>query len=67
MAIPMDVVKPIVESIIKFGQVTRPKLGITVSTIRGTETPVEGALPAGVYAVSYTHLRTADETHAGCR
>lgn len=49
MAIPMDVVKPIVESIIKFGQVTRPKLGITVSTIRGTETPVEGALPAGVY------------------
>ena len=52
MAIPMDVVKPIVDSIIKFGQVTRPKLGITVSTIRGTETPVEGALPAGVYISS---------------
>ncbi len=52
MAIPMDVVKPIVDSIIKFGQVTRPKLGITVSTIRGTETPVEGALPAGAYISS---------------
>ncbi len=49
MAIPIDVVRPIVESLIRFGQVTRPKLGVTVSTIRGTEEPEAGALPAGVY------------------
>ncbi|MEI3407188.1 MAG: trypsin-like peptidase domain-containing protein [Christensenellales bacterium] len=29
MAIPVDVVKPIVESLIQFGKVTRPKLGIS--------------------------------------
>lgn len=48
MSIPMDVVKPVVESIIKFGFVTRPKMGITISSVRGTEEVTSGALPAGV-------------------
>lgn len=37
MAIPVDVVQPIVNSIIQYGKVTRPKLGISVMTIRGSE------------------------------
>lgn len=49
MAIPMDVVQPVVNSLIQYGKVTRPKLGITVMTLRGSEEPVEGAIPAGVY------------------
>ena len=49
MAIPMDVVKPVVESIIQYGKMARPRLGISVMTIRGSEEPKEGALPAGVY------------------
>ena len=49
MAIPMDVVQPVVNSLIQYGKVTRPKLGISVMTLRGTEEPTEGRLPAGVY------------------
>ena len=49
MAIPMDVVKPIVNCIIQHGKVTRPRLGIAVMTMRGTEEPKAGELPAGVY------------------
>lgn len=49
MAIPMDVVQPIVNSLIQYGKVTRPKLGISVMTLRGSEEPQEGMLPAGVY------------------
>lgn len=49
MAIPMDVVQPVVSSIIQYGKVTRPKLGISVMTLRGSEEPTEGLIPAGVY------------------
>ena len=49
MAIPIDVVQPVVGSLIQHGKVTRPKLGITVMTIRGSEEIVHGQLPAGVY------------------
>lgn len=49
MAIPMDVAQPIVNSLIQYGKVTRPKLGISVMTLRGSEEPREGMLPAGVY------------------
>ena len=49
MAIPMDVAQPIVNSLIQYGKVTRPKLGISVMTLRGSEEPKEGMLPAGVY------------------
>ena len=49
MAIPMDVVKPVVTGIIQHGKVTRPKIGISVMTIRGTQEPQEGMIPAGVY------------------
>ena len=48
MAIPMDVVQPVVNSLIQYGKVTRPKLGISVMTLRGSEEPTEGSLPAGV-------------------
>jgi len=49
MAIPMDVVQPVVNSLIQYGKVTRPQLGISVMTLRGSEEPMEGMLPAGVY------------------
>ena len=49
MAIPMDVVKPVVTSIIQYGKVIRPRLGISVMTLRGTQEPAAGAIPAGVY------------------
>lgn len=49
MAIPMDVVQPVVTSLIQHGKVTRPKLGISVMTLRGSEEPTKGLLPAGVY------------------
>ena len=49
MAIPMDVAQPIVNSLIQYGKVTRPKLGIAVMTLRGSEEPEAGMLPAGVY------------------
>lgn len=49
MAIPVDVVQPIVNSIIQYGKVTRPKLGISVMTIRGSSEPTVGLIPAGVY------------------
>ena len=49
MAIPMDVVGPVVSSLIQYGKVTRPKLGISVMTLRGSEEPTDGRIPAGVY------------------
>lgn len=49
MAIPMDVVKPIVTSLIQYGKVVRPKLGVSVMTIYGSDEMVNGALPAGVF------------------
>jgi len=49
MAIPMDVAAPVVNSLIQYGKVTRPKLGISVMTLRGSEEPTEGMIPAGVY------------------
>lgn len=49
MAIPVDVVKPVVESLIQYGKVTRPKLGISVVTLRGSEELTDGLIPAGVY------------------
>lgn len=49
MAIPMDVVQPVVSSIIQYGKVTRPKLGISVMTLRGSEEATDGLIPAGVY------------------
>ena len=49
MAIPMDVVEPVINNLIQYGQVIRPKLGITVVTLRGSEEPRPGALPAGAY------------------
>ena len=48
MAIPADVVKPIVTSIIQYGKVTRPKLGISVMTLLGNEEIEGGSIPAGV-------------------
>lgn len=52
MAIPMDVVQPVVNSLIQYGKVTRPRLGISVMTLRGSEEPAKGSIPAGVYVQS---------------
>lgn len=49
MAIPMDVVQPVVNSLIQYGKVTRPILGISVLTLRGSDEPKKGMLPAGVF------------------
>lgn len=60
MAIPVDVVQPIVNSIIQYGKVTRPKLGISVMTIRGSEKPTVGLIPAGVYVSAVGPESTAE-------
>ena len=60
MAIPVDVVQPIVNSIIQYGKVTRPKLGISVMTIRGSEKPTVGLIPAGVYVRAVGPESTAE-------
>ena len=49
MAIPMDVVQPVVSHLIQYGKVNQPKLGISVLTLRGSREPTRGMLPAGVY------------------
>lgn len=61
MAIPMDVAQPIVNSLIQYGKVTRPKLGIAVMTLRGSEEPEEGKLPAGVYVSSVSEGSIAQQ------
>lgn len=65
MAIPMDVVGPVVNSIIQYGKVTRPKLGISVMTLRGSEEPTAGMIPAGVYVSAVTEGSAAQK--AGIR
>ncbi|MDO5378246.1 MAG: trypsin-like peptidase domain-containing protein [Clostridia bacterium] len=65
MAIPMDVVQPVVSSIIQYGKVTRPKLGISVMTLRGSEEPTDGFIPAGVYVSAVTSGSPAQQ--AGVR
>lgn len=60
MAIPVDVVQPIVNSIIQYGKVTRPKLGVSVMTIRGSEKPTVGLIPAGVYVSAVAPESTAE-------
>lgn len=65
MAIPMDVVQPVVNSLIQYGKVTRPKLGISVMTLRGSEEPTEGTLPAGVYVSAVSRGSPAEQ--AGIR
>lgn len=65
MAIPMDVAQPVVNSIIQYGRVTRPKLGISVMTLRGSEEPEAGMLPAGVYVSAVSRDGAAEQ--AGIR
>ena len=65
MAIPMDVAQPVVNSLIQYGRVTRPKLGISVMTLRGSEEPREGMLPAGVYVSAVSEGSVAQQ--AGIR
>lgn len=49
MAIPMDVVQSVVANLIQYGKVTRPRLGISVMSLRGSEETTDGLIPAGVY------------------
>lgn len=61
MAIPMDVAQPVVNSIIQYGKVTRPKLGISVITLRGSEEPTDGRIPAGVYVSAVSEGSAAQQ------
>ena len=61
MAIPVDVVQPVVNSIIQYGRMTRPKLGISVITIRGSDKPTVGFIPAGVYVSSVSPGSAAEK------
>jgi len=61
MAIPMDVAAPVVNSIIQYGKVTRPKLGISVITLRGSEEPMDGRIPAGVYVSAVSESSAAQQ------
>lgn len=47
MAIPINVAKPIVASIIAHGRVLRPRIGVGVATMPGTEKVESGSLPNG--------------------
>lgn len=61
MAIPIDVVEPVVNHLIRYGKVTRPKLGVTVMTLRGSEKPTEGSIPSGVYVSAVSNGSAAQE------
>lgn len=52
MAIPINTARPIVESIMANGKVIRPRMGVGIATLRGTEAAGENQLPSGVYIVS---------------
>ncbi|MCL2811410.1 MAG: trypsin-like peptidase domain-containing protein [Clostridia bacterium] len=47
MAIPINVAKPIVASIIEHGRVLRPRMGVEIATLPGTEKVEADSLPAG--------------------
>ena len=49
MAIPINVARPIVTSIIEHGRVMRPRMGIGVATLPGTERVEPGSLPSGAF------------------
>ncbi|MBP3656883.1 MAG: trypsin-like peptidase domain-containing protein [Clostridia bacterium] len=67
MAIPMDVVQPVVSSIIQYGKVTRPKIGISVMTIRGSDELKRGEIPSGVLVSAITEGSPAEAAgiHSG--
>lgn len=67
MAIPMDVVEPVVSSIIQYGKVSRPKLGISVMTLHGSEEIKAGQLPAGVFVSAVSEMSNAEKAgiHVG--
>ncbi|MDR3051479.1 MAG: trypsin-like peptidase domain-containing protein, partial [Oscillospiraceae bacterium] len=49
MAIPINVAKPIVQSIIAKGYMVRPRIGVGIATIEGADEGGPGVLPAGVF------------------
>jgi serine protease Do len=49
MAIPINVARPIVASIIEHGRMVRPRMGVSIATLQGAETGEAGVLPAGVF------------------
>ncbi len=52
MAIPINVARPIVESLIERGHMVRPRIGVGIATISGTDKVEPGHLPAGVFVNS---------------
>ena len=54
-AIPINTVKPIVDELIEFGTVRRPRMGVTMYGISGPDTPMYNRLPAGIYIEAVDH------------
>ncbi len=61
MAIPINVAKPIVASIIEHGRMVRPRMGVGIATIEGAETGGPGQLPAGVFINSVSPGSPAEQ------
>ncbi len=61
MCIPINVVKPIVASIIEHGRMVRPRMGVGIATIPGAEKGGEGVLPAGVFVNEVSKGSPADK------
>ena len=65
MAIPINVARPIIESIIAHGRMVRPRIGVGIATLEGAEEGAAGILPGGVYVNDVMPGGPADE--AGLR
>lgn len=50
-AIPINTAKPIIEDLIRYGQVLRPRMGIQAADVAGPEQPLKYHPPAGVQVV----------------
>ena len=59
--IPINTAKDIVEQLIETGEVVRPRLGVTVSTVDGPEEPMRNYAPAGVQVMEVEEGSPAEE------
>lgn len=50
--IPINTAKDIIDQLIENGEVVRPRLGVTVTTVDGPDEPMRNYAPAGVQVVS---------------
>ena len=59
--IPINTAKDIVDQLIEHGEVVRPRLGVTVTTVDGPDEPMRKYAPAGVQVVSVEEGSPAEE------